>query len=190
MKVCTKCNRTYTDDSLAFCLECGSHLQIGQGSSQAAATAVMTPTQFAHQAPTAQMQPNLTTPHYAPPIQAETQTPSYTPAYSEKPSNAGRVTAILCVLLTIGGLMFFILGLFGSAAKIMDNTVVGVFVLLAMFIPGFGTLIGLFSLYRAFRSHDGKGAKKTAVLAILVNLLYIFCFVLLMVYGAFLSLTK
>jgi hypothetical protein len=187
MKVCIKCNRSYSDDSLAFCLECGSPLQAGSVSGQTAATAIMTPTQFAHQTPTAQMQPNLTTPQYAPPIQAQPQTPSYQPTPSEKPSNAGRFTALSCIFLTFVGIFLFAAGMIGIALEIKDDTVqmvLGFTLLIALFTPAFGTLFGLFSLYLAFRSRDGKGAKKTAVAAVIFNLLFVLGFVALMTLGA------
>jgi hypothetical protein len=185
MKICIKCNRTYSDESLAFCLECGSSLNTGSKQGIASTpTAVMTPTQFGSPLPTAQAQPNMTAPQYTPIAQTQPQTPSYQPPYSERPSNAGRLLAILCILLTVGGLLFFTIAMFGSASKIMGDTAVGALVLLAMFIPAFGTLIGLFALYRAFRNHDGKGAKKTAILGIIINLFYVLGFVVLMTIGA------
>lgn len=174
MKICSKCKRTYNDDTLLFCLNCGTPLM---SDSSGQATLVMPATETAKQSPTASVRPHQTVPQQ----HLHTQTPTTTPRY-QPPSNAGRVLSIFSILFTLGGILFFMIGLIAAGFE-ADNTIVGVFVLISMFIVPIGTLIGLVALYRAFRSHDGKGAKKTAILAILINLFFVLGFVALMMLG-------
>lgn len=178
MKICSNCKRNYNDDSLSFCLDCGLPL-IG-GSSNQAATMVMPATETAKQSPTSAHRPNPTTPQH----QIHTQTPHAIPHQQIKPppSNAGRIFSVISILFTLGGILFFMIGLVAAGLQ-AENTVVGVFVLLSMFIVPIGTLIGLIALYRAFRSRDGQGTKKTAILAILINLFFVLGFVALMLLG-------
>jgi hypothetical protein len=174
MKICTKCARKYSDDSLSFCLECGSPL-IGTSSASEAKTEIMyqTPTTNVQATPTVQQQtPFAGQPQYQP-----------TPTPIQRASNAGRILAIFSILFTLGAILLFTIGIVAAALD-AEDTIVGVFVLIAMFIPLIGTLFGLIALYRAFRSHDGKGAKWISVIAILLNLLYVLGFVGLMMLGA------
>jgi hypothetical protein len=177
MKSCPKCNRNYSDDTLSFCLECGSPL-IGSFSPSQAKTEVMyqTPTTNVQATPTTQQQPPLT------------QQPQYQSTPLQRPSNTLRTLAIfflaiLSILSTLSAIIFFALGI-GAAALNAEDTTVGVFVLIAMFIPLAGTLFGLIALYLAFRKHGGKGVKWISVIAILLNLLYVLGFVGLMLLGA------
>ena len=177
MKTCTKCARTYSDNTLSFCLECGSPL-IGVSSSSQAKTEVM------YQTPTTNVQATPTVGQQTP----FTQQPQYQSTPTQKPSNIGRTLiivflAIFSILSTLGAVLFFAIGI-GAAALNAEDTTVGVFVLIAMFIPLAGTLFGLIALYLAFRKHGGKGVKWISVIAILLNLLYVLGFVGLMLLGA------
>jgi hypothetical protein len=177
MRYCPKCNNSYNDDSLSFCLECGTPLTVGSFSSQAK-------TQVMNQPVTANVQSKPTDAGQ----NIYTQTPSAPPYYQSgsaaiKPSRAGLLLAIISIFFTLGGILLFVFGLVLAGLN-TDNTIVGLVVLIAMFIPALGTLFGLIALYRAFRSHDGKGAKGFAVIAIVLNLLYVIGFIALMLLGA------
>lgn len=179
MKYCAKCNNSYNDDTLAFCLECGSPLMQG-GSFSNAKTEVMNQpvTANVQSKPTAAGQ-NIYTQQ---PI-SNPQYPSGTGAVAAKPSRAGLLLSLISIFFTFGGILLFILGL-GLAANGIQDEIVGVVIIVAMFIPAVGTLFGLIALYRAFRSRDGKGAKGFAVIAIVLNLLYVAGFIALMLLGA------
>ncbi|GEM_PF-2231018 len=206
MKVCTKCNRTYTDESLAYCLECGSQLKSGSlsSSTQSAQTLVMNnPTEIMQpNHPTHTVQSNPTLPHYKQPTNVSAQNPSNQPqslsqhpsyplpvsesSTTQKPSAAGRISAILCILITIASTVLFIFVLIGIALEFKDETalaVLGFTILLSLFLPGVGTIFGLFGLYLAFRAGKGQGAKKTAIIGILLNLVLILGLLLLFVLG-------
>lgn len=180
MKYCAKCNNSYNDDTLAFCLECGSPLVPG-GSFSNAKTEVMNQpvTANVQSKPTAAGQ-NIYTQQ---PISSP-QYPSDTGAVAAKSSKAGMILAFICIMLTLGGFLFFIIALtaIGLGA---DEQIAGVIIFIgSMIIPAIATLFGLAGLYRAFRSRDGKGAKKTAILAIIINLIYVVGFIALMLLGA------
>lgn len=181
MKYCAKCNNSYNDDSLSFCLECGSPLLGGGSFSSEAKTEVMNQplTANVQSKPTVQQQ------------NVYTQQPISTPQYpsgagvaaAAKPSRAGLFLSLISIFFTFGGILLFVFGL-GLAAYEVQTEIVGAVVLVAMFIPMLGTFFGLIALYRAFRSRDGKGAKGFAVIAIILNLLYVAGFIALMLLGA------
>jgi len=206
MKVCTKCNRTYNDDSLAFCLECGSPLQSGSSSGQSAQTLIMNnPTEVMKQNPTYTAQPNPTTPHYHHPTNVSSPNPSlqqsqwtqhssYPPPSIEtappvKPSAAGRISALLCMVATIASFVLFTFSLvmvMNFAKEVSGTpfeTILGLIILISIFLPPLGTIFGLFGVYLAFRAGKGQGAKKTAVLGIVVNLIFILGLVFLFILG-------
>ena len=199
MKICPKCNRSYTDDSLKFCLEDGTPLLIGSSSSSGSRAAA---TEVLPQTPTVTTRPNQTVPQQNIHTQPQPSTPQYPSGVSAKPSNAGLFFAIFSLIFTFGGILVFVFALIMALPKDefyityvisnimssigiqLNETIIGLFVFFSMFIVPIGTLIGLIALYRAFRSYDGKGAKGFSILAIVVNLLFVIGFVVLMLLGA------
>lgn len=181
MKICPTCNRSYTDDSLKFCLDDGTPLVVGTYSGQGARTSAKT--EMFPQNPTVTTRPNQTIPQQNIHTQPQQSTPPHHSGVSAKPSNAGLFFAIFSLLFTFAGILFFISAIGAAIAKV-EETIIGLLVVISMFIVPIGTLIGLIALYRAFRSRDGKGAKGFSVIAIIVNLLFVLGFVALMLLGA------
>jgi hypothetical protein len=151
--------RDYTDDTLRFCLDDGAGL------------IEKFATQPSNQ-PTVSFMGNQTL--------AEGGIGARTVASS--PSNAGRILGLIAMLLGLGSWLFMIVGVIASASSV-ESSIVGVLILIS--IPGacLGMLLGLIGLYRAFRTADRKGAKKTAILSVLINLLFLLGLAALMVLG-------
>jgi len=188
MKICTKCNRTYQDSSLVFCTECGSSLQVTSSTSEQhpPQTLVMgNPTGIINPPRTANTEQE-TTYFNSQPINASlfTQTPKT--SVSDKPSNAGKFPAIICGFLTIVGIFLFFIVLIGAALQLKNELALSFFnytLLAAIIIPAFGTMLGCFGVYLSFRSYDGQGAKKTAIVAIVFNVIYFAGVILLLMFS-------
>jgi len=116
MKICPRCQKTYSDDNLNFCLEDGSVLAVAQ-SEIVPETMVMEPRPTAPQAQMAS-QPNQ---------QAGWNTPQNTPqAYSMQPAKKSS-KAWIWVLLILGGLILLcgggVLGFLFYVGTQVDNTI-------------------------------------------------------------------
>lgn len=183
MKYCAKCNNSYNDDTLAFCLECGSPLMGGSFSSEAKTEVMNQPvTANVQSKPTVQQQ-NI-----------YTQQPISTPQYpsgtaggelTTLPTKARLLSSIVSLIFTIGSFALFFFALLLVGLKAVDEAVAGFIVIVALFVmPPIGTLFGLIAVYRAFRSNGGNGSKGFAIIAIILNVICIVSLVGLLALGA------
>lgn len=162
MKKCPQCQREYSDNSLKFCLDDGAVLEgTGTSSRSAAATEV-----FSGGSTSAGSRATV---------------PVGQTAYGS-PSNAGRALSIVALLLVFGSIAMFLSGFVASAVKMADSVVAG-FILFSLPGAGLGTIIGLIGLYRAYRASDGQGARKTAIVAVVLNVIFMVCVALLFLVG-------
>ncbi|MFN6963366.1 MAG: hypothetical protein ACK4S4_06325 [Pyrinomonadaceae bacterium] len=119
MKICPRCQRTYADDNLSFCIEDGTVLQIA---SEAAPTVQM------NTAPTAVMPPQAPPRTAAPGIAPQQQWDPGGPAAAGAPGKKGSKTwiwvlAILAVVLVLcgGGILGLIYFVGSQASRTMDE---------------------------------------------------------------------
>jgi hypothetical protein len=109
-------------------------------------------------------------------------TPSQGVVATSRPSNAGRVLSIIAILLALGSFLLVIIGLIASAMNVREDAVGG---LVVFSVPGacLGVLLGLVGLYRAYRAKDGMGARKTAIVSVALNLLFLLVLAGLLILG-------
>ncbi|MEO7509196.1 MAG: hypothetical protein ABIZ95_18255 [Pyrinomonadaceae bacterium] len=168
MKKCPQCQREYSDNSLRFCLDDGAVLEnIGSSSRSAAATEVFSRGSTA--------------------AGSRATVPVGQAAYGT-PSNAGRALSIVALLLVFGSIALFFTGFFASALK-ANESVVGGLILFSLPGAGLGTIIALIGLYRAYRAADGQGAKKMAIFAVLLNVIFMAGVAILLLLGLAITMT-
>lgn len=168
MKKCPQCRREYSDNSLRFCLDDGAVLAIiGTSDRSAAATEVFSGGSTA--------------------AGSRATVPGGQTAYAP-PSNAGRVLSTIALLLVFGSIALFLSGFIASAVK-MAESVVGGLILFSLPGAGLGTIFALIGLYRAYRASDGQGAKKLAIFAVLLNVIFLTGVAILLLLGLAITMT-
>ena len=108
--------------------------------------------------------------------------PSLEVVGTSPPSNAGRVLSIIAILLALGSFLLVVIGLIASVMNVSEEAVGG---LVVFSLPGacLGFLLGVIGLYRAYRAKDGMGARKSAIISVALNLLFLLVLAGLLILG-------
>jgi hypothetical protein len=184
MKRCPACQRTYLDDSLSFCLDDGSALLgDGSGASDLAATIIIP-------------EPRMTVPRkqdafrqdYAP-HQPFTQPPPAWPpvaapqALQAVPARHGRgaaVTALICAIAAFVLLGFCVI----SGANDVDARLIGGIFILSVLLALAGAVFGIVATARSSKDTSAQNSKAMAVVALVLNGLYLLISVIFLILGA------
>lgn len=205
MKRCPTCQRSYTDDSLIFCLEDGAMLVAAGASDPMASTLLDSPpktgggdrsaaTEVFHAERTANNPASLTrswgTPNVSQPVPQSREARGYSgqPSgvpFSAQPAQAPQKRSWLAVTSLIIGivtsLLMFIVFL-GAGLKV-SNEFVGFSFILAMFTSILGIVFGVIAFGIALKNPDRFGGKVVALIGLFLNLLPFLFLLLMLVVG-------
>jgi hypothetical protein len=207
MKRCPSCQRTYTDDTLRFCLEDGATLLgVGSSPSDPLASTLLdspptagrdrsAPTEVLHSGPTSNNQASPTrswgTPNVQPPSPNSWDARRYpdrqsaplgsTPPAQQierKRSWPGVITLIIGIVTWLLMLASFV----GAGFKLQDEFI-GLSFIIALFLSIFGVVFGIVAFAIALRNPDRYGGKAVALIGLFMNLMPTLFILLLIAVG-------
>jgi hypothetical protein len=185
MKRCPACQRTYTDDSLSYCLEDGSTLfNDSSGSADMAATLIIPEPRM-----TAPVTPDTYRPTQTPPRPFTAPQPAWPPpAVAALPSHAGQVrpgrgAAVASLVLAISS--FALLGFcFVAGAADVESKLIGGAFIFSILLALAGAVLGIVAAYRSSKDESAQNSKVMAIVSLALNGLYLFISVIILILGA------
>lgn len=187
MKRCPACQRSYTDDSLSYCLEDGSTLlSATAGSNDMAATLI------------------IPEPRQTAPVNQETyrstQTPSQpfnapTPAAWPRPPQGaqmppaalplpqGRGLAVTSLVFAITAFVLLGFCVIGGSTGVEESLIGGIF-LFSVLLALVGAVMGILATSRNSKDQSAQNAKAVSIVALVLNGLYLLITVVFLILGA------
>jgi hypothetical protein len=189
MKRCPSCQRTYTDESLMYCLEDGSQLYLERHDpADLPVTLIMPdPRQTAPQRQEAYVQPRP-----APPPQLYTAPPpQWTPAIAPlgvQAVRSGPGKGLAITSLISGIVAFLLLGfcIIAGASGVNDTIIGGLFIFSA-FLALVGAVLGIVAVAKTGGNTGSQNTRVMAIVALVLNGLYLLIAVLFLILGAIAS---
>jgi hypothetical protein len=183
MKRCPACRRTY-DDTLIYCLEDGSTL-FGDtsGSSDLPATLIIPDPRI-----TAPVKPETFRQEPMPPQRFTAPPPVWTPAappqtFSAIPAQQGRGAAVTSLICAIAAFLLLGFCIIAGATKVDESLIGGIFIL-SVFLALVGAVLGIISAAKSSRDTSAQNAKTMAVVALVLNSLYLILTIVFLILGA------
>lgn len=184
MKRCPACQRTYTDDSLSYCLEDGSTLfSAATGSNDMAATLIIPEPRMT--APVNQ-ETHRSTPMPSQPFSAPTpawQPPQRAQAIPVAPLQQGKGVAVTSLVFAI--IAFVLLGfcIIGGATGVEESLIGGIF-LFSVLLALAGAVMGIIATSRSSKETSVPNAKAMSIVGLVLNGLYLLITVVFLILGA------
>jgi hypothetical protein len=190
MKKCPSCQRTYEDDSLAFCLEDGTAL-VGDSStdSDLPATLIMADPRL-----TIPQRPETARPN--PPAQATSPlaytaqppvwspvpppAPPVFPAASTRQGRGMAITSLICAIAAFVLLGFCIL----AGATGANNDLLGGLFIFSAIVGLVGAVLGIVGVVKTGRDTSPQNSKPMAVVGLMLNVLYLLVVIVFLILGS------
>jgi hypothetical protein len=190
MKSCPTCQRTYADDTLAFCLEDGSTL-LGEraNASDLPATLIIPDPRSTNPVRPETFRPNPT-PAQAQPPQAYNVPPSaWTPMQAPTTlpvapaARQGRGLAITSLVCAIAAFLLLGFCIISGATGVDESLIGGIFIFSAI-VGLLGAVLGLVAVVKTGKDTSPQNSKAMAVVALILNGIYLLIVVIFLVLGA------
>ncbi|HEX8650068.1 MAG TPA: hypothetical protein VF708_04445 [Pyrinomonadaceae bacterium] len=211
MKRCPTCQRTYTDDSLRFCLEDGATL-LGGASDPMASTLLdspplktgtdrSAPTEVLHSEPTSNNQASQTrswgTPNVSPPptpqpwerkeYSGQQRSAPYnsTPTAPAPEASAQKKRSwpgVTSLIIGIATWLMMFMSFVGAGFKVRDEFI-GFSFIAAMFLSVFGIVFGVVAFGIALKNPERYGGKAVALIGLFMSLMPTLFLLLMIVIG-------
>lgn len=186
MKRCPACQRLYEDDSLSYCLEDGSQLfGDSSGASDMAATLIIPEPRVTIPVKQETYRPIPTPPqgYPAPPPAWSPVAPLQRPVAAPAQGKGFAVTSLVC-----GIAAFLLLGfcIIAGAADVEATTIGGIFIFSA-FLALVGAVMGIVAVAKSSKDMSAQSAKTIAVVALVLNGMYLLISVVFLILGAIAS---
>ena len=189
MKKCPSCQRTYEDDSLAFCLEDGTSLVSESATaSDLPATLIMADPRL-----TLPQRPETAKP--IPPAQATlpqaytAQPPAWAPAppapqaYQPGSVRRGRGVAITSLICAIAAFVLLGFCILAGATGVNEDLIGGLFIFSAI-VGLLGAVLGIVAVIKTGRDTSPQNSKPMAVVGLVLNGLYLLVVLVFLILGA------
>jgi hypothetical protein len=183
MRRCPACQRTYTDDSLTFCLEDGSTLLAeSYSASDLPATLIIPDPRVTERARHDARSP-LPSPAYTAP-------PAWSPvvgqhAYTGVPTAAtsGKALPLASLLCAVVAFLLLVFCIFGGAAGVEETLLGGVFIF-STFLALVGAVLGIIAVIKTGKNASPQNPRVMAIIALLLNGLYLLIAVAILILAA------
>jgi hypothetical protein len=192
MKRCPSCQRTYTDDSLAFCLEDGSTLlSESADASDLPATLIISDPRMTNPARPETFRPNPAPTHAQPP-QAYTAPPPHWPplpvpqAHPTSTARQGRGAAITSLVCAISAFLLLAFCIIGGASGVDEKLIGGIFIFSAV-LGLLGAVLGILAAVRTGKDTNPQNSKAMAVVALVLNGIYLLIVIIFLILAAIAS---
>ncbi|HKR02353.1 MAG TPA: hypothetical protein VJT09_16880 [Pyrinomonadaceae bacterium] len=185
MKRCPACQRTYTDDTLTYCLEDGSALL----SAGAATSASDLPATLIMQDPRATVREQQETSRPAPtPVTAPPPAWSPAQAHLSPPvptvaARAGRGAAITSLILAIAAFVLLGFCILGGATGVNNDLLGGIFIF-SILLGLAGAVLGIIATSRSSKDASTQSSRMMAIIALVLNGLYLLITIVILILAA------
>ena len=183
MKRCPACQRKY-DDTLSYCLEDGSTLfGDSSGSSDLPATLIIPDPRI-----TAPARPETFRAEPTPPQRFTAPPPAWTPAAplqtpSAIPAQQGKGAAVASLICAIAAFLLLGFCIIAGATNVEASLIGGIFILSA-FLALAGAVLGIVAAAKSSKDTSPQNAKTMAIVAIVLNGLYLVLTIVFLILGA------
>ena len=192
MKRCPTCQRTYADDSMAFCLEDGSTLLSERvNASDLPATLIIPDPRTTNPARPETFRPNPT-PTQQPPQAYNMPPPAWSPAQVRQTLPAtlaarqGRGLAITSLVCAIAAFLLLGFCIISGATGVDESLIGGIFIFSAV-VGLLGAILGLVAVVKTGKDTSPQNSKAMAVVALILNGIYLLIVVIFLILGAIAS---
>ncbi|HEX8709628.1 MAG TPA: hypothetical protein VF723_15415 [Pyrinomonadaceae bacterium] len=186
MKRCPSCQRTFTDDSLGFCLEDGSPLVGASIQPDLPATVIMQDPRATNQGRSAGAYPTnpATAPPYSMPPQPGWPPPATQPQHAPAAAaGAGRAIGIISLIAAILAFILLILTFVLAASNDVDKSTVGGIFLFSLLVGLVGAVLGLIALIKSNRNPSAQANRGLSIVALVLNVLYLLITFTILIFG-------
>lgn len=183
MKRCPACQRTYTDDTLTYCLEDGSALISGTaGASDLPATVIMPDPRITVPVKQETFRPGAQPQSYTPPQ------PSWPPATPPQSSplvapRQGRGAAVTSLVFAITAFTLLGFCIIGGATDVDETLIGGIFIFSAL-LALVGAILGIVAASKSSKDMSPHNARAMSIVALVLNSLYLLITVIFLILGA------
>lgn len=183
MKRCPACQRTYVDDTLAYCLEDGSLLSSDSfGSNDLPATLIIPDPRI-----TAPVKPETSRPSPPPPQAYAAPHPAWPPAAQPQriiaPAQLGKGAAVTSLICAIAAFLLLGFCIIAGAAKVEAALIGGIFIFSAL-LALLGAVMGIIAISKSSKDMSVPNAKTMATVALVLNGIYLLIAIVFLILGA------
>ena len=187
MKRCPSCQRTYTDDSLKFCLEDGSTL-LGESSdaTDLPATVIMPDPRITSPARAETARPQQTPAQFASPQAYNAPPPVWSSAaaaaqtHPHATAGQGRGAAITSLICAIASFLMLAFCVIGGASRVDESLLGGIFIFSAL-LSLLGAVLGIVAVVKTGRDSSPQNSRVMAIIALILNGIYLLIVVVILV---------
>lgn len=188
MKRCPSCQRTYTDDSLKFCLEDGSTLlSESSDATDLPATVIMPDPRITSPARAETARPPQQTPAQFAPHQAYNAPPPVWSPGAAAPqthphavAGQGRGAAITSLICAIASFLMLAFCVIGGASRVDESLLGGIFIFSAL-LSLLGAVLGIVAVVKTGRDSSPQNSRVMAIVALVLNGIYLLIVVVILV---------
>lgn len=192
MKRCPSCQRTYTDDSLKYCLEDGSTLlSESSAASDLPATVIMPDPRITSPARAGTFPPHQTPAQFAPPQAYTAPPPAWSPAAApqtlpQAATRQGRGAALTSLICAIASFLLLAFCIIAGANKVDENLIGGIFIFSTL-LGLLGAVLGIVGIVKTGKDSSPQNPRVMAIVALVLNCLYLLIAVVILILGAIAS---
>jgi len=184
MKCCPACQRTYTNDSLSYCLEDGSTLFSATADSNDLAATLIIP----EPRMTAPVNQETHRPTPTPPQPFSAPTPAWHPqtpaqALPVAPLRQGRGIAVTALVFALTAFVLLGFCIIGGATGVEESLIGGIFIF-SVLLALAGAVMGIIATSRSSKDANAQNAKAMSIVALVLNGLYLLITVVFLILGA------
>lgn len=183
MKRCPVCQRTYADDTLAYCLEDGSALVSGaSGASDLPATVIMPDPRITAPVNQETYRPGIQPQSYTPPTPSwqHAPPPQISQSRALRPGRGAAVTSLIFAIVAFVLLGFCIV----AGANGVDERLIGGIFLLSALLALTGAILGIVAASRSSKDTNVQNARVLSIIALVLNGLYLIITIIFLILGA------
>jgi hypothetical protein len=185
MKRCPACQRTYTDDSLSYCLEDGSTLYSdSSGSADMAATLIIPEPRMTSPAVPDTYRPTPTPPRPFTAPQPAWPPPAVSPltphAAQARPGRGAAVTSLVLAISSFALLGFCVI----AGAADVESTLIGGIFLFSVLLALAGAVLGIVAASKSSKDVSAQNSKVMAIVSLALNGLYLLISIVFLILGA------
>jgi hypothetical protein len=193
MKRCPTCQRTYADDTLAFCLEDGSTLLSESAKPfDLPATLIIPDPRTTNPVHPETVWPNPTHAQAQPPQAYNVPPPAWPPMQIPQTlpvilgARQGRGLAITSLVCAIAAFLLLGFCIISGATGVDESLIGGIFIFSAV-VGLLGAVLGLVAVVKTGKDTSPQNSKAMAVVALILNGIYLLIVVIFLVLGAIAS---
>jgi hypothetical protein len=186
MKRCPACQRTYTDETLSFCLDDGSTLYNATGGSTDLAATLIIPdprlTAPVNQDTFRQTPPPRTPQPLSAPL-PRWQPPPVPQTFQPAQARQGRGLALTSLIFGIAAFLLLGFCIIGGATGVEESLIGGIF-LFSLLLALAGAVLGIIATSKSTKDQGATNIRTMSIIALVINALFLLITVIFLILGA------